>query len=207
MSNFLNGFVDELTKTAGPAEDLSKPGGQTMEVKPPVAMKPPKAPIAIGGQTTPATTMESKPSDVLAKTSSVGAALVASRVGKILKSKIKSGAKAVSAKAKSMGGKTKAQWDKLTPAQKRKAKFGGLAAGSVAGYGAGLHSGREKKAGDTVKAVLENAKGKNRPANDSSGSMVDQYGGGVGNFEGKQARPFNKKYNPTDMPEAFGKKR
>ena len=36
--------------------------------------------------------------------------------------------------------------------------------------------------------------------------MKDKYGGGTGNFEGKQAPPFTDKVNPTDMPQAFGKK-
>lgn len=34
----------------------------------------------------------------------------------------------------------------------------------------------------------------------------DKYGGGTGNFEGKQAPAFTDKINPTDTPGAFGKK-
>jgi len=223
--NFLNGFVDELTKTAGPT-DLAKPPGQTMEVKIPKPPKPLQAPK-------PAT-MESKPAAVLPKTAGVKDMLgtMGSAVKKMVTSdkavraKVKAGdlaakAKFHGAKAKGRGqdlaGKAKAyastkghQWNALSPAEKKRYMAiagAGTAAGVAAGAGASKLAG-EDKAGAMIKEVLENAKGKNRPESKSGDSVGGEYGagGGLSNFEGKTAPKFNKKYNPTDMPQAFGKR-
>ena len=75
------------------------------------------------------------------------------------------------------------------------------------------------KGGPEVKAAVKESK---TPIHDNDGvqKLVSgatdarygsgpgmRYGGGVGNFEGKQAPAFTDKINPTDMPKAFGKKR
>jgi hypothetical protein len=68
-----------------------------------------------------------------------------------------------------------------------------------------------EKAGRNVKNVLEEAQpgAQARSARPAGGQVLEQgaddtrYGGGVGNFEGKQAPKFTDKINPTDTPGAF----
>jgi hypothetical protein len=66
-------------------------------------------------------------------------------------------------------------------------------------------------AGRMVKAVLEGAEGEEEGAYiDGQQAGVDdpRYGGGPGikNFKGKKAATFTDRFNPTDVPQAFGKK-
>lgn len=268
MSNFLNGFVDELTKEAGDGmPPVVKPKGTTMEsltpkkpdvAKPPPAPKPLDAgkPVAYGtgsgckktagvkdmlgtmGSAVKKMVGKSKAS-VSGRTGGAGKTrkMKAADAGETMRmgaepqhtrkmmaqtgpakhrageaaKKVKARAESAVFDARSFAAKgrkmTKDKWNSLTPKQQRDAKAAGVILPAAIVGAAAYEKISEDKAGAMVKAVIKGAKGKQRPANDVGDTMVDQYGGGLGNFEGKTAPKFNKKFNPTDMPQAFpGKK-
>jgi uncharacterized protein YjbJ (UPF0337 family) len=128
------------------------------------------------------------------------------RAGEAAK-KVKGKAQDLMDKAKGFASKQGKKWKALSPSeQKRYMAMAG--AGAAAGTIGGIVQSKlaaEDKAGAMVKEVVENAKGKRRIDGDVGDSMVDQYGGGLGNFEGKTAPKFTDKINPTDTPGAFGK--
>lgn len=65
--------------------------------------------------------------------------------------------------------------------------------------GSGLLASSKKSLGSTESKTKSQKMGNNL--------MAPSFGGGTGNFEGKQAPPFTDKVNPTDVPQAFGKKK
>lgn len=111
--------------------------------------------------------------------------------------------KAIKDRASELATKAGRKWNALTPVEQK--RYMAIAGASAAAGVVGAKVAAEDKAGAMVKEVVENAAGKRRQDNPVGDSMVDQYGGGLGNFEGKTAPKFTDKINPTDTPGAFGK--
>jgi len=64
---------------------------------------------------------------------------------------------------------------------------------------------KQSSESDVVKGVVAAAKGsKDTVDKEMLGADDPRYGGGSGNFKGKQAPAFTDKINPTDTPDAFG---
>ena len=128
------------------------------------------------------------------------------------------------------GRGVKGEWESLSDKERLALKAG---AGGLLALGPGravikaLMKKKAEAAGEKLQEAVLKGATKQREVTGQAGDTVDPndsaarygsgtgreivegqtvYGGGLGNFEGKRAPKFNEKFNPTDMPKAFGKK-